>query len=75
LQGIAEPDSVVIADSTLKLVGNRTRYRQISALYPFISQLERAAGFAHDDAPQAKLNKLDTLLGQSATLTRSTQLA
>jgi hypothetical protein len=38
-----------------------------SALYPFISQLERAAGFAHDDAPQAKLNKLDTLLGQSAT--------
>jgi predicted ATPase len=29
--------------------------------------LERAAGFAHDDTLQAKLNKLDTLLGQSAT--------
>ena len=38
-----------------------------SALYPIISQLERAAGFAHDDTPHAKLNKLDTLLGQSAT--------
>ena len=38
-----------------------------SALYPIISQLERAAGFVHDDAPHAKLDKLDTLLGQSAT--------
>ena len=33
-----------------------------SALYPIISQMERAAGFAHDDAPQAKLDKLDTVL-------------
>jgi len=38
-----------------------------SALYPIISQLERAAGFVHDDTPHAKLDKLDTLLGQSAT--------
>ena len=38
-----------------------------SALYPTISQLERAAGFVHDDTPHTKLNKLDTLLGQSAT--------
>ena len=38
-----------------------------SALYPIISQLERAAGFAHDDTPHTKLDKLDTLLGQSAT--------
>jgi predicted ATPase len=29
--------------------------------------LERAAGFLHDDTPHTKLNKLDTLLGQSAT--------
>ena len=28
-----------------------------SALYPIISQMERAAGFAHDDAAQAKLDK------------------
>jgi class 3 adenylate cyclase len=33
-----------------------------SALYPIISQMERAAGFAHGDAAQAKLDKLDTTL-------------
>ena len=38
-----------------------------SALYPIISQMERAAGFAHDDSPQAKLEKLDALLAQSFT--------
>ena len=38
-----------------------------SALYPIISQMERAAGFAHDDTPQAKLDKLDTVLGLSFT--------
>ena len=38
-----------------------------SALYPIISQMERAAGFAHDDTPQAKLNKLDALLARSFT--------
>jgi class 3 adenylate cyclase/tetratricopeptide (TPR) repeat protein len=35
---------------------------QDSALYPFIVQLERAAGFARDDAVEAKLGKLRTLL-------------
>jgi predicted ATPase len=38
-----------------------------SALYPIISQMERAAGFAYDDTVQAKLYKLDTLLAQSFT--------
>jgi predicted ATPase len=38
-----------------------------SALYPIISQLERAARFPYDDTQQAKLDKLDALLGQSAT--------
>lgn len=38
-----------------------------SALYPIIGQMERAAGFAHDDAPKAKLDKLDRLLVQSST--------
>ena len=38
-----------------------------SALYPIISQLERAAGFAHDDNVQAKLDKLDTVVAQSST--------
>jgi predicted ATPase/class 3 adenylate cyclase len=38
-----------------------------SALYPIISQTERAAGLAHDDTTQAKLNKLDAVLAQTST--------
>ncbi len=37
-------------------------YHQDSALYPFMDQLGRAAGFARDDTPGAKLDKLDALL-------------
>jgi class 3 adenylate cyclase/predicted ATPase len=38
-----------------------------SALYPIIGQMERAAGLAHDDRPQAKLDKLDAVLAQTST--------
>ena len=38
-----------------------------SALYPIIGQMERAAGFTHDDAPEAKLDKLDRVLAQTST--------
>ena len=38
-----------------------------SALYPIISQMERAAGFTHDDNTQAKLDKLAALLARSFT--------
>ena len=38
-----------------------------SALYSIIGQMERAAGLAHDDKPQAKLDKLDAVLAQSST--------
>ena len=38
-----------------------------SAFYPIIGQMERAAGLAHDDIPQAKLDKLDALLAQTST--------
>ena len=38
-----------------------------SALYPIIGQMERAAGFAHDDTAQVKLDKLDALLAQTST--------
>jgi class 3 adenylate cyclase len=41
--------------------------RTDSALYPIISQMERAAGFTHDDTAQAKLDKLDALLARSFT--------
>jgi class 3 adenylate cyclase len=41
--------------------------RTDSALYPIISQMERAAGFAHGDTLQVKLNKLAKVLAQSLT--------
>jgi predicted ATPase len=37
-----------------------------SALYPFIGQLERAAGFARDDTNATRLDKLAALLGDGA---------
>jgi class 3 adenylate cyclase len=41
-------------------------YYQDSALFPFIDQLGRAAGFVRDDPPAAKLEKLDALLARAA---------
>jgi len=41
-------------------------YHQDSALYPFIDQLGRAAGFARDDPPAAKLEKLEAVLARAA---------
>jgi hypothetical protein len=38
-----------------------------SALFPIISQMERAGGFTYDDNTRAKLNKLDALLAKSLT--------
>ena len=38
-----------------------------SALHPIIGQMERAAGLAHDDKPQVKLDKLDAVLAQAST--------
>jgi tetratricopeptide (TPR) repeat protein len=38
-----------------------------SALYPIIGQMERAAGQAHGDTTQVKLDKLDALLAQTST--------
>src|SRR5271166_5933712 len=41
-------------------------HHQDSALYPFIAQLERAAGFARDDTAEARLGKLRALLAPGA---------
>jgi class 3 adenylate cyclase len=38
-----------------------------SAFYPIIGQIERAAGLAHDDTPQKKLDKLDAMLAETST--------
>ena len=47
-------------------------HHQDTALHPFIAQLERAAGFAHDDTPEQKLNELTALIAPVlATATRS----
>jgi class 3 adenylate cyclase/predicted ATPase len=45
-----------------------------SALYPIIGQMERAAGLAHDDKLQARLDKLDALLAQTSTSTQDAAL-
>jgi predicted ATPase len=44
-----------------------SRQHTDSALHPVISQMERAAGFVHDETAQAKLGKLDALLAQTST--------
>src|SRR6516164_7691621 len=41
-------------------------YCRDSALYPFIDQLWHAAGFARDDPPTAKLEKLEAVLFRAA---------
>jgi class 3 adenylate cyclase/DNA-binding SARP family transcriptional activator/predicted ATPase len=38
-----------------------------SALSPIIGQMERAAALAHDDSPQARLDKLDAMLARTST--------
>jgi class 3 adenylate cyclase/predicted ATPase len=45
-----------------------------SALYPIISQMERAAGFAHDDTAQARRDKLDAVLAQTSTTNQDAAL-
>jgi class 3 adenylate cyclase/predicted ATPase/energy-coupling factor transporter ATP-binding protein EcfA2 len=41
-------------------------YHQDSALYPIVDQLGRVAGFARDDEPATKLEKLEGLLAHAA---------
>ena len=45
-----------------------------SAFYPIINQMERAAGLAHNDTPQARLDKLDAMLAQTSTLIQDAAL-
>src|SRR5262249_54795306 len=40
-------------------------HHQASALHPFITQLEHAAGFGREDLPEARLAKLEVLLARS----------
>ena len=47
-------------------------YHTNSALYPFITQLERAAGFKVDDANEQRLDKLEALLAIAAPRVQDT---
>ena len=49
-------------------------HHQDSALFPFIAQLERAAGFERDDAPAARLEKLERLIAANAPMEGDIQL-
>jgi len=41
-------------------------HHQDSALFPFVAQLERAAGFEREDTPAARLEKLEALVAANA---------
>ena len=49
-------------------------HHQDSAMSPFIGHLERAAGFANDDAVEARLDKLEALLAPNASAERDVPL-
>src|SRR5260370_10852099 len=46
-------------------------YHTNSALYPFIAQLERAAGFKPDDTSERKLHKLEAILAMTTSGVRA----
>jgi class 3 adenylate cyclase/predicted ATPase len=48
--------------------------RTDSTLYPIVGQIERAAGLAHNDTQQARLDKLEALLKHTATSIEDTAL-
>jgi class 3 adenylate cyclase/predicted ATPase len=62
----AELEERLKAEPHLRLRYFCSPYHQDSALYPFIDQLGRASGFARDDPPTAKLEKLEALLTLAA---------
>lgn len=51
-----------VLESHCRLRYQCSPYHSNSALYPFIAQLERAAGFASQDTPEQKLDKLEAML-------------
>jgi class 3 adenylate cyclase/predicted ATPase len=65
-----------VAQTVLDLLSGETHaplrlfcspHHQDSPLYPFISQLERAAGFCRGDTDEQRLVKLETALGYAAS--------
>ena len=60
----------VADDQHIRINYQCSPYHADSALYPAIQQLSLAAGFTQDDPPDAKLDKLERLLGQATPDTR-----
>jgi class 3 adenylate cyclase/predicted ATPase len=56
----------IASDPQIRLRYQCSPYHVTSAFHPIIEQIGRAAGFERDDSPEARLDKLETLLGQSA---------
>jgi predicted ATPase len=52
----------IVSEPHMRLHYQCSPYHTNSTLYPFIAQLERAAGFKPDDSPEHKLDKLEALL-------------
>jgi class 3 adenylate cyclase/predicted ATPase len=53
------------AEPNLRLRYFCSPYHQDSALFPFIDQLDRAAGFAREDLPAPRLEKLEAVLARA----------
>jgi class 3 adenylate cyclase/tetratricopeptide (TPR) repeat protein len=62
----AELEERLAVEPHLRLRHFCSPYHQDSALFPFADQLGRAAGFALDDPPAVKLEKLEALLARAA---------
>ena len=62
----AELEGRLHAEPHIRLPYFCSSYHQDSALFPFLGQLSRAAGFAPDDPPAARLEKLEALLARAA---------
>ena len=71
--------AAVLADRLRDQPSFRLRYfcnphYENSALYPVTAQLERAAGFAREDSPATRLEKLRALLAHSVATDEETEL-
>jgi hypothetical protein len=60
---IAAIDEQLRVEPHTRLRYSCSAYHSDSALYPVITEVERAAGIEHDDAPEAKRDKLEVLFG------------
>jgi predicted ATPase len=63
----AELQERLLAEPHLCLRYFCSPYHQDSALFPLIDQIGRAAGFARDDPPASRLEKLEALLTRAAS--------